>query len=88
MITVYLGAFVKIFCDLLSFLIVVRILMSWFPNRPHNAIFDFIYEVTNPVLRFFKKIIPPIGMIDISAMVALFAIDIVRTILLALLNVT
>jgi len=87
MLNVYLGTFVKIFCDIFSFLIVVRVLMSWFPNRPRNALFDFIFDVTNPILRFFKKFIPPIGMIDISPIVVLFAIDLLKMILLALLNV-
>jgi len=88
MLTVYLGAFIRIFFDILSFLIIVRVLLSWFPNRPHNALFTFIYDATSPVLNFFKRIIPPIGMIDISPIVALLALDLLRTLLLALLNIT
>ncbi len=88
MLIVYLAAFIKIFFDILSFLIIVRVLLSWFPNRPHNAFFDFIMDVTNPVLNFFKRIIPPIGMIDISPIVALIVLDLLRTLLLALLNVS
>ncbi len=87
MVTLYIGAFVKIFFNLLSFLIIVRVLLSWFPRRPHNALFDFIFDVTRPVLNLAKRVIPPIGMIDLSPIVALIALDILQTIILALLNV-
>ncbi len=87
MLIVYLGAFIKIFFDILSFLIIVKVLMSWFPHRPHNAVFDFITEVTNPVLSLAKKVTPPIGMIDLSPIIALVALDLLKTLLLALLNI-
>lgn len=87
MFFLYLGAFVKIFFDILSFLITVRVLLSWFPNRPHNALFDFLFDVTNPILRLAKRITPPMGMIDLSPIVALLAIELIQTLLLALLHI-
>ena len=86
MFLTYLGAFVKIFFDIYSFLIIVRVLMSWFPNRPHNVLFDFLFEVTNPVMHFARRIIPPIGMIDISPIVVLLALDLLKSLLLSFLN--
>jgi len=41
-----------------------------FPQRPHNSFFDFIIDVTNPVMDLAKKITPPLGMIDISPIIA------------------
>lgn len=86
MLIVYLGTFIRIFFDILSFLIIVRVLLSWFPNRPHNALFDFIFEVTTPVLRVARKVTPRIGMIDLSPIIALIALDLIRTLLMALLS--
>lgn len=86
MVLAYLGAFIKIFFDLLTFLITVRVLLSWFPNRPHNALFDIIFDVTNPILRIAKRITPPLGMIDISPIVALLALYFIQSILLSLLS--
>jgi YggT family protein len=88
MLITYLGAFIKIFFDIYSFLIIVRVLMSWFPQRPHNALFDFITDVTNPVLNLAKKIIPPLGMIDLSPIIVLVALDLLKSLLLALLNIS
>jgi len=85
-VIVYLGAFIKIFFDLLSFLITVRVLLSWFPNRPHNALFDVIFDVTNPIMRIAKSITPSLGMIDISPIVALLAIYLIQSILLVMLS--
>lgn len=86
MLVPYLAAFIKIFFDVFSFLIIVRVLLSWFPNRPYNALVEFIYDVTNPIMHFAKRIIPPIGMIDISPLIVLFALDIIKTLLLSLLS--
>lgn len=86
MFVLYLGAFVRIFLDILSFLIIVRVLLSWFPNRPHHAVFDFILETTQPVMRVARKITPKIGMLDLSPVIALLALDLLKTLLLALLS--
>lgn len=85
MLIVYLAEFVKIFFNILSFLIIVRVLMSWFPHRPHNRLFDFITDATNPVMRLARKITPPIGMLDLSPVIALLAISLLQTLLLSLL---
>ena len=81
----YLAAFIKIFINIYSFLIIVRALMSWFPHRPHNALFNFIFDVTDPVINFAKKIIPPIGMFDVSVIVVILALDLLQSLLLQLL---
>ncbi len=86
MLVLYLGAFVRIFLDILSFLIIVRVLLSWFPNRPHHAAFDFIIETTQPVMRVARKITPRIGMLDLSPVIALLALDLLKTLFLALLS--
>ena len=60
--------------------------MSWFPNRPHNAIFDFIVDVTDPVMRMARRFIPPVGMLDISVIVLLIFLDILKTLIISLLS--
>lgn len=85
MLSLYLAEFIKIFFDILSFLIIVRVLLSWFPHRPHNAFFDFIVDATNPVMRLARKITPPLGMLDLSPVIALLAISLLRSLLLSLL---
>lgn len=66
-------------------LMMARILLSWVRHNPYQPIIKFIYEVTEPVLGFFRRIIPPIGMIDISPIVAFLALGFVRSIVIRII---
>ncbi|RXT15020.1 YggT family protein [Ammoniphilus sp. CFH 90114] len=57
-----------------TFMIFGYILMSWIPQLRDSALGDFLSRVVEPYLRPFKQIIPPIGMLDISPIVALFTL--------------
>lgn len=59
---------------LYSYLVIGYILMSWFPNARQSTIGQFIGSLVEPYLAPFRKIIPPIGMIDISPIVAMLAL--------------
>ena len=67
-----------------QFMIFGYILMSWIPSLQQSAVGEFLGKLVEPYLSIFRKIIPPIGMIDISPIIALFAL---RYILLGLLIV-
>jgi YggT family protein len=62
--------------NLYSFLILVRVLMTWIPNLdPYNPIVQFLMQLTEPVLDPARRLIPALGMIDISPIVVLFALS-------------
>lgn len=48
--------------------------MSWFPNARESSIGQFLGSLVEPFLSPFRRIIPPIGMIDISPIVAILAL--------------
>jgi len=56
--------------NIYSWALIIYILMSWFPNARETAIGQFLTRICEPYLEPFRKIIPPIGMIDISPIVA------------------
>lgn len=56
------------------YLLIGFILMSWVPALQSSAVGKFLEKVCEPYLGFFRKFIPPIGMIDISPIVGLFAL--------------
>jgi YggT family protein len=58
-----------------SYAIIVYILMSWFPNARGTAIGQFLAKICEPYLEPFRRFIPPLGMIDISPIVALLALN-------------
>ncbi|WP_040204886.1 YggT family protein [Neobacillus jeddahensis] len=53
-----------------SWALIIYILMSWFPNARESAIGQFLARICEPYLEPFRKIIPSIGMMDISPIVA------------------
>jgi YggT family protein len=58
----------------------VRALLSWFPyseGSPLNGVRRVIYAITEPVLAPFRRLIPPIGMIDISFLVAMIVVQLI-----------
>lgn len=58
-------------------LIFARILYSWFASS-HSRLLHFLIHVTEPVLGPFRRVIPPVGMIDISPMIVMFLLDLLR----------
>ncbi|MHB8158884.1 MAG: YggT family protein [Desulfocucumaceae bacterium] len=63
-------------------LMLVRILLSWVRHNQYQPVIRFIYEITDPVLGLFKKIIPPIGVVDISPVAAFLALGMLKTLII------
>ena len=56
-----------------------RAIISWFPyshDSPINGVRRVIFAVTEPVLAPFRRVIPPVGMLDISFLVAFLVVEI------------
>lgn len=60
--------------NIYSWALFIYILMSWFPNARDSAIGRLLARICEPFLEPFRKIIPPIGMMDISPIVAYFVL--------------
>jgi YggT family protein len=54
------------------------IFSSWFPDIEDYAIVRFIRWLTDPYLSLFRRIIPPIGMLDISPIAAFFVLQLLE----------
>ena len=67
-------------------LILLRIFMTWIPNIDWNQQpMKWMREVTDAYLNIFRRFIPPIGMLDVSPIVALIVLGIVQTIVCEML---
>ncbi len=77
--------FVYMLFNVLIFAIIGRALLSWFGIGPDHPIGRVLYEVTEPILAPMRRVIPMIGMIDITPIVAIFLLQFLQgTILSAL----
>jgi YggT family protein len=68
---------------LLSFAIIARAILSWFPQDPYNPspVIVLLNRITDPILEPLRRVIPPIGAMDISPIVALVILQVLQAIL-------
>ncbi|NGX61890.1 MAG: hypothetical protein K940chlam9_01381 [Chlamydiae bacterium] len=68
-----------------TFMLLARILGSWIPRFAESRFMRFLAFYTDPYLNLFRRFIPPLGMIDISPIVAFFALQLIQWVLFAIL---
>ena len=72
---------------LLFWAILIRAILSWVQPDPRNPIVQFLDRVTGPILYPLQRIIPPLGGIDLSPLVAMLLIELLKGLLVnAILN--
>ena len=66
-----------------SLVLIVRVLLSWFPNLDWgNPVLSTVSSITDPYLNAFRGLIPPLGGIDLSAILAFVALNLLQQLLL------
>jgi len=61
-----------------SLILLGKAIVSWFPVNPHNPIVRFLDRLTEPVLVPVRKNVPPIAGMDLSVVLVLVVISILR----------
>lgn len=79
-------SFIITVLDILKFAILARVIMSWIQVNPSGRVARFIYEITEPLLKFVRNILPRTGMIDFSPLLAFFAIGFIQMGIVSLLG--
>ena len=85
MLKLVLLNFGQIFCDVMSTLILIQVVLSWIVV-PSNKIYQFVYSLTKPLLSKIKAVLPDTRPLDLSPLVAFFLIEAVRAAWLGLIN--
>lgn len=76
---------IKYIFQFYTFMLLIRILVSWLPQLQEYRIVQFISYYTDPYLNLFRRIIPPLGMLDISPIIAFLCLGFIENILIQLL---
>jgi YggT family protein len=68
--------------QLFNLALLARVLLSWFPDidRSHPII-QFLFDITEPVLRPVRELLPQTGMIDLSPLVVFLVIQVLLRLL-------
>ena len=68
--------------QLFELALLARIILSWFPNVDRsNPIIQFLFDITEPVLRPIREMLPSAGMFDFSPLIVFLIIQVLMTVL-------
>ena len=70
---------------LLNLAVLLRVLFSWINPNPYNPFVRLIDTVTEPILRPLRRYVPPVAGLDITPMVAIIVLELLRSIVLSLI---
>lgn len=74
---------IDILFQFLYLCLIARVILSWVHHNPHNQLVQIVYRITDPILRPFQQILPPMRIgIDISPILAILALGVVKRIIL------
>ncbi len=70
------------FITIYTYLLIIRVLLTWFPTvNWYNQPFAALSQITDPYLNLFRSIIPPIGGIDLSTLLAIILLQVATNLL-------
>jgi uncharacterized protein YggT (Ycf19 family) len=84
-----IASFVDVFIGVYILLILAFIITSWIrlPYSPWlNRIQRFLYDVCDPYLRLFRRVLPPFGALDLSPMLGVVVLIVLQQVIHTLLN--
>lgn len=67
--------------NLYFFAILINIILSWVAPGTHHPAAALLYQLTEPVMQPFRKLIPPMGGIDLSPILVFLGINIIQILL-------
>jgi YggT family protein len=86
----YVSALFLVYILLIFVYILVNMMFSLGLRPPYSrwtdAVMNFLRDVCEPYLRIFRRFIPPIGMFDLTPMIAIIVLYIVRTVVVRLIS--
>jgi YggT family protein len=85
-VQVYLVLLVNLVVTLVTVLLILDALISFAPIDPWHPVRRFLDRMAEPIVRPFRNILPPMGMLDLSPMIALIVVQILGQILIAIIR--
>ncbi len=66
----------------LTLAIILDALLSWFPiDRYNNPLVRVLEQITAPIMEPLRRIVPPVGMMDITPIVALIILQVLQALI-------
>ena len=81
----FLITFFQLLFRILWIAIFARIILSWIDQGGQMRISQILFEITEPILAPIRRIMPNMGMLDLSPMVAIILLEVLRNLLIGAL---
>lgn len=79
----FIVTFIRLLFEILSWLIIGRVLLSWVDPTGNMRISQALRELTEPILAPIRSIMPNIGMFDLSPIVAILLLNLISRLILS-----
>jgi YggT family protein len=80
-----LALLVSLLFNVVYFVLVIRIILSWVGADPYNEIVNIIYRITEPILLPFRRLPLQVGAIDFSPILAFIVLSVLRNFIVNIL---
>ena len=64
----------SLFLEVYTWILIARVLMSWFNPSPYNPLVQFVMRLTEPILAPIRRVMPDMGGLDLSPIVVFIAL--------------
>jgi YggT family protein len=78
-----LALLIQFAATVVLWMIILRAVLSFVSPDPHNPMVQMLYRLSDPLLKPFQRLIPPIGGLDLSPVFAVLALQLVRVLIAA-----
>jgi YggT family protein len=68
---------IRVFLQIITFAILIRAVLSWIMPGQRTMLTDIIYHITEPILAPIRKILPSMGTIDLSPLIAIIILQVI-----------
>ncbi len=83
LVVIALAMLIQFAATALLWMIIVRAVLSFVSPDPYNPVVQMLYRLSDPILKPFQKLIPPIGGLDLSPIFVVLALQLVRMLIAA-----
>ncbi|NLN87646.1 MAG: YggT family protein [Syntrophomonadaceae bacterium] len=76
---------VDIVFEVLVWLVIIRCILSFVRHNPYQPLIRFVYDVTEPIMTPFRRLIPAAGGIDFSPIVVVLVLSLLQSVVIRFL---
>ena len=80
-VSLWIARITSILLEILFWAVFLRALATWFRPDPYHPVIRFLDRITAPILYPLQRVIPPLGGLDLSPLVAMLLIELLRQLL-------